>query len=62
MNTKYFILLKIMFIKVEFLIFRGNISRATRLIGRIKFISQMLQFTFFHNKAVKIEESIMPKK
>ncbi len=57
-NMKYFILLKIWFIKVEFLIFKGNPSRATHLIDRIKDISQMLEFTFFYNKAVEMEELI----
>ena len=56
---KYYIQIRYMLIKVEFLIFEGKLKKARKNLAKIKDISQMLKFNYFYNNALCLEKSIV---
>jgi hypothetical protein len=58
-NVKYFVKLRLMLIKTEFLIYKGKLKKARQKLERIKYISQMLKFNYFYNNALDIEKTIL---
>ena len=50
-NMRHYIKLRLQFIKVEFLFFKGENKKAKKILNEIKSISQMLQYDYFFEKA-----------
>ena len=56
----YYIKLRYYLIQAEFLIFEKKINKAKQVIEEIKTISQMLRHKYFYDKALMIENEILP--
>lgn len=55
---KYYVLIRHMLIKAEFLIFAGKFKKAGKTLGKIKEIATMLKFSYFYDNAVCLEKRI----
>lgn len=57
-HMKYYIQIRYMLIKTEFLIFEGKFKKAGKILKKIKDNSQMLKFNYFYDRALCLEKSI----
>jgi hypothetical protein len=57
-HMKYYIRIRHMLIRAEFLILDGELKKARKILKKIKDNSQMLKFNYFYNSAICIENSI----
>jgi tetratricopeptide (TPR) repeat protein len=60
-HMKYYMQLRLLLIKTEFLIYKGNTEKARQKLRKIKKIAKLLNFNFFYNKAIEIEQCILAK-
>ncbi|HWS00892.1 MAG TPA: hypothetical protein VN249_09775, partial [Prolixibacteraceae bacterium] len=57
-HMQYYVKIRLMLIKAEFLIFGGKFKKARTKLQKIKSMSQMLKFNHFYGCAAKLEEKI----
>ena len=60
-HMKYYIQLRLLLITAEFLIYKGKTQKAGQKLRKIKKIAKLLDFSYFYNSAVEIEQSILTK-
>ncbi|MCW0483350.1 hypothetical protein [Gaoshiqia sediminis] len=58
MNMKYFLKIRLQFIKAEFLTANGEPGKARSLLRKIQSVSEKLQFRYFYQKALKMEAEL----
>ena len=58
-HMKYYVKIRLLIIKTDFLIFKGEFKKARLVLEKIKNISQMLKFSYFYNCALEIEQRIL---
>lgn len=56
---KYYIRIRHMLIKAEFLIYNGKYKKAQKKLDKIKSISKMLKFNYFYDNALSLEKRIL---
>jgi len=60
-HMKYYIQLRLLLITTEFLIYNGKTQKAGQKLRKIKKIAKLLNFNYFYNRAIEIEQSILTK-
>jgi len=60
-QMKYYMQLRLLLIKAEFLIYKGKTQKAGQKLRKIKRISKFLNFNYFYNRALEIEQYILTK-
>lgn len=58
-HMKYYVKLRLLIIKTDFLIYKGEIKKVRLVLDKIKNISKMLKFSYFYNCALEIEKRIL---
>jgi len=60
-HMKFYIQLRLLLIKTEFLIYKGKTEKARLKLIKIKKIAKFLNFNYFYNRAIEIEQCILNK-
>lgn len=60
-HMKCYVKIRLLFIKTEFLIFKGKLHKAEKKLQKIERISKMLKFSYFYNRAIDLGKSISTK-
>lgn len=58
-HMKYYVKVRLLIIKTEFLIYKGEFKKVWLILEKIKSISKMLKFSYFYNCALEIEKRIL---
>lgn len=58
-HMRYYIHIRYMLIKTEFLIYNGKYKKAQKKLYKIKSISKMLRFNYFYDNALSLEKRIL---
>lgn len=56
---KNYVKIRLLLIKAEFLIYKGKLKKAQKLLEQIKSISQMLRSSYFYGNALELEKNIL---